>query len=277
MTRSRLQVLTVFTMLSVIAPIGLLPAHSVATSALMVRPDSAVVRNEGGFVPVEYHRSSLPSVYVAANAMYLPAAITMMYPGPAVNPVEQRTVRISSLRTALRGLYAAAKAPTGGWGTPNVADAPATTVSVTVDGRTRTVSVYALGIGSGPGVSTKQQQARTKLLSAIRKLESLKGASSMYRPLKLEAWPSSAHTTVKNPEGSSPLPGTNPGDEPIINPYGPDLPWFTSTMPEGCTVVDAAALPQDANQATTWVAGGDRFTVTFRVVLPGEIPCGKRR
>ena len=221
------------------------------------KADGATVVLSGGFLPPGYTRTSLPTLHVISGKVYLPAAITMIYPGPAVSPVEVRTPRASSLRSALLALYAAAKTPRGGWGEIRLPDAGTTEVSVSVDGRTRKVSVHALGVGDQGGTITlSQRQSRERLIKAIIRLESVRGTSRMYTPGQLEAWP--ATSMIDDPS------------------FTATFPWPGSSAPTGCTVIAAADLPSGVNQASMFFFGSERFAVQFRPVLPGEVACVRR-
>ncbi len=241
-----------------------------------LRADGAHVFTGGGFVPEHIYRTQLPEVVAHGTSLYVPMPILMIYPGPAVNPVEKRTVRATSMRSALRSLYLAAKEPSKGWGYVGIADAPTTSVRVTVDGKTRTTSVYALSMSAtGRDITPTQAAARKRLRAAIDRLEALRGTSSTYQPAQLEAWvlgEPQISIDTPNDAPASPVtgPAIKPGDE---FPGGPDLPWPLPSITAGCMVIDAASLPVDAHQASTWVSGEARFTAVFRMVLPGEVAC----
>ena len=237
------------------------------------RVDGAHVFTGGGYVPEFYRRTQLPEVVAHGNSIYLPMPITMIYPGPAVNPVEKRSVRSSSLRSALRSLYLAAKEPSKGWGYIGIADAPTTTVTVSVDGKTRTVSVYALNMTeTGRDISTSQSTARKRLRTAIDRLSSLRGSSSVYIPSQIEGWMIGGLSLPKESPKLSPPPPEifTPGDE--LEPDN-ELAWPISFFSTGCMLLDSESFPAEANQATTWLHEGSRYKVVFRAVLPGETGC----
>jgi hypothetical protein len=222
------------------------------------------VEFEGGFLPVEYLRTRLPAVLLVGDRLYSGGVITAVYPGPAVAPIEERTVNRSTATRRARAVYDALRTPSGGWGQPPVADAPTIVVTATVDGRTRKASVPSLGIDSpGIGVTAEQSQAREKLRRALDALETLSGRGSTYRPRQLEAWVLTEYEIV----GKGPQIGEEFTSDPLAWPTGvPSRP--------GCNVMSAAKLPAGSNQASVYnVDGAPSFRAVFRPVLPGEKAC----
>lgn len=237
-----------------------LPPMQPAKSKVFVRVD-----NVGGYLPLEYSYTLTPSTLLVDTKLYRPGVVTLIYPGPAVLPIEERIVSATSATARARAIYAALVTPRGGWGTPSVADAPTAVVTVTVDGKTRTASVPSFGFNTvGNGVTAAQAAARTKLQGALNGLEALKGSPRLYRPVNLEAWVLE--------DGSWDDPGM-----PAMNPTQP-LPWpATVTDNNGCNPIPARLLPAGANQASTFNANGHVFRAVFRPVLPGETACKRVR
>jgi hypothetical protein len=242
------------------------PTATAETRAGQIKtaPASSVrVEYAGGYVPMEYLYTRTPSILLVGDRLYLPGIVPAVYPGPAVLPIEERTVSRTTAVRRVEALFAAARTPNGGWGTPPVADAPTVVVTVTHNGRTRTASVPALGLDNvGPGVTTYQSTARGKLRRALSALESLTGRSTAFRPNRLEAWVL----------GSDDI-GWNPGEPSTSEP----LVWPASVgRKPGCNVMPASLLPRGSNQASIYGEGtGATFRAVFRPVLPGEKACGR--
>jgi len=237
-----------------------LPPTQPAKSKVFVRVD-----NVGGYLPLEYTYTLTPSTLLVDTKLYRPGAVALIYPGPAVLPIEERIVSANSATARARAIYAALVTPRGGWGVPAVADAPSAVVTVTVDGKTRTATVPSFGFNTaGNGVTSAQAAARMKLQGALNGLDVLKGSPRMYRPVNLEAWVLG--------DGRWDDPGM-----PSMNPSEP-LPWpATATDNNGCNPIPARLLPAGANQASTFTANGRVFRAVFRPVLPGETACKRVR
>lgn len=250
--------LLAFTAASLLA--GLTPAAAAPAPVTQVRVDF-----EGGYVPLEYLYTRMPATLLVGDRLYVGGVVPAVYPGPAVMPVEERTVNRTTAVRRAKAVFDALRTPAGGWGNPPVADAPTVAVTVTVAGRTRSASVPALGIDRvGPGMTGAQSAARAKLRRALDALDALSGRGVPYRPRLLEAW-------------VLPELGTRVGS-PILTPgnsEGEPLPWPAGVPARaGCNVMEAGLLPAGASQASRFVvADGTPFTAVFRPVLPGEKAC----
>jgi hypothetical protein len=260
---------TFIIVLSLITPTS--AAHYQPNLPTVAEIEGAHVSTGGGYQPFFYQHTELPEVVAHGSAIYLPMPITMIYPGPAVNPFEKRMVRASSLRSALRSLYYAAKEPSRGWGYIGIADAPTTTVKVTVDGKTRRVSVYALSMNwEGKEITASQSLARKRLRAAIDRLSALRGSSSSYSPTMIEGWVTSGiYLPGKTAKLSPPKPEIFNPDEQFEN----EIIWPLPSYSTDCMLIDASNFPKEANAATIWVSNGDRFKAMFRPVMPGEVGC----
>jgi hypothetical protein len=159
-------------------------------------------------------------------------------------------------------------------GRPNVADAPTTRIDVVLDGRTHSVSVEALteAQADDPTLTQPQRQARARLTKFVGELTELTiGPDAQpYRPQTLAAL---AQPYDKPDDGLA-------KSEPVAWP-GPALPgeYLNPNVKIGCVVTTGATLDQvvaaarDANQNTPWTSGGNRYSVTFRPLLPDERGC----
>ena len=228
----------------------------------------------GGYAPKAAIGARLPVLYVYGERSYRPGAVIAVYPGPAVEPVEQITYARAVVDRAALSLFNTLVTPAGGWGEPPVADVPATRIDVTVKGRTRTVSIPALGLegaGSvtntaGPGVTAAQRSARQRVLNALNAFDALSGPSTMYRPSRYEIWPSRITTTDPALSGG-------------LDELSSVIEWSKAPAVRdgGCAIV--TSIPRGANQASWYrnPAAGVWFTAQFRPVLPGEQACRRSR
>ena len=242
---------------------------SADSTATMKPPKAKVfvrVDNVGGFLPLEYSYTQIPSTLLVDTKLYRPGAVAMIYPGPALLPIEERIVSINSSAAKARSVYSALVAPKGGWGTPAVADAPSAVVSVTVDGKTRTATIASYGFTNvGNGLSAAQSIARSKLQAAISNIDMLKGTSRLFKPLNLEAW------VIDDSAWSEP--GTK-------SEYGSldQIPWPNNVSAnDGCNVFPTRLLPAEANQISRFSSSVREFRAVFRPVLPGERACQRAR
>jgi hypothetical protein len=245
------------------APANASASTPTSTSRAVVSPKVLVrVDQVGGYLPYELTLNLIPTTLLVDTKMYIPGAVVMIYPGPAINPVEERTVRASVASSRARALYNTLVSPKGGWGNPPVADVPTSKITVTVDGKTRRASIPALGItATGPGMNQTQAAARTRVQNALNAINMLSGTSRMYKPRQLEAWLYDPQTGMFFDEA----------------PQQQTLPWPNGvTSNAGCNVMAADLIPAGANQASRFRAGDNEFRVSFRPVLPTERACSRR-
>lgn len=233
------------------------------------------ITSDGGFVPREWALTSLPMLLVADGTAFVQGPVLAIYPGPALTPVWTRTLdaaALEALATAAReaGLLTDKELD---YGFPNVADAPTTTIEVTVGGTTYRQSIPALGLEDG-GLTADQQALRDKAGTFVQTAMNLDGLAggghvgpeTQYQPTK---WRLFALTV-------------NPDDyandvEPEIRDW-PMASIDLATASE-CTVVtgaDAATIATefaDATQLTFFTQGEATYQVLVRPILPGETDC----
>jgi len=245
-----------------------LPSEAEATASMRPPKAKVFVRvdNVGGFLPLEYIYTQTPSTLLVDTKLYRPGAVVMIYPGPALLPIEERTVSSTSAEVKARSVYSALVTPKGGWGTPGVADAPSAVISVTVDGKTRTATIASYGFTNvGNGLSAVQAAARSKLQTAINSIDGLKGTSRMFKPVNLEAWVFE--------DGAWYEPGSTPEETPVD-----PLPWpSTVSVNDGCNSFPPRLLPVGSNQISRFSSDARVFRAVFRPVLPGESACKRAR
>jgi hypothetical protein len=255
-------------------------AHSAERSDLLLR-----VQAEGGFVPVEYMLTNMPSFSLYGDGTILtPGPQIEIYPPPALPSIDQRTVTEEGIQAILQ---AALDAGADGnrdltdMGSTLITDAPDTVFTMRVEGDDTTLRVYALMEldRKPPTMDAREFEARQALQRLVEDL----GTLDRWLPQG-----SLSEAQQYRPSGSRVFVGAYRAD--------PDLPqspmaWSldrglasfvgdAGVAGYGCgAVLDAEwteeLLPQvsRANQRTPWVSEGERYSVLFRPLLPDETGC----
>lgn len=237
------------------------------------------VRHEGGFVPVDMVPGRIPPVSVYGDGRVITQGPQIaVYPGPALPNLQVQQLDPARLDDLLQRAIAAGVRSGADFGTPGVADAPATRVEVRYAGRTYAVTVAALGEAQpdDPRLTAEQRDARAKLSAFVGELTSLPTADGMPEPVPYRPAAVAALARAYTP----------PGDELPTRPAavawpGPALPGpelfprvglgcVTATGAQAGAVLDAAAK---ATAITPWTSGGKQYSVTFRPMLPEESGC----
>ena len=239
--------------------------------------DGLVLRVEttGGFVSPSVTVGRLPLISVYADGrMISEGPVIAIYPGPALPNLQEQRIDRAAVQDLVDRALAAGVADTTDLGSPPVADATSTRITVVTASHTYVREVYALQEtpAEGPGLTDAQHAARTKLgdlVSAITAPTAGAG-SAPYQPDSIAAlatpW-SAPQDGLPQPDVAWPgpaLPGESTGGL-------PDLGCVTVTGDQVPTLLTAAA---SANTETAWVTpDGSRWSVTFRPLLPDESGC----
>jgi hypothetical protein len=242
-------------------------------------PDSLVLRVErvGGFMAPDQQLGRLPVISVYGDGRIITQGPqTAVYPGPALPNILVQQVDPATLGGLLDKAAAAGVKGGADLGTPGVADAPTTRITVAVPGGTRTVDAVALTEAqpNDPKLTAAQRDARAKLAAFVQELSDLSASKAMpdaqpYQPVAVAAF---ARPYTASPDGLPKQPG------PIAWP-GPALPGTTFSGQAGCVTAggaDAAKVLTAAKAAkaiTPWTSGGRQWTVVFRPLLPDEAGC----
>ncbi|MCZ2816592.1 hypothetical protein [Modestobacter sp. VKM Ac-2984] len=266
-------------------PSGETPTES-ETVSLPEGEDALVlqVADVGGFTTPEMLAARLPIVTVYADGRVITQGpVPDIYPAPAwpnvqVQQVDQATVRELAERALDAGI-----AETADLGSPPLADATSTRFTLNTAERSLQREVYALrestgGLPGEPdagGITEEQEEARAQLQDLLDDLTDL--SQTLY---------SEGQTPESyRPEAVAALarPWTEPGDElshpelpwpgPALpgEPIAPGVTCVTATGDQAQAVADAA---RDATALTPWVgAEGERWSITFRPLLPHESGC----
>jgi hypothetical protein len=238
--------------------------------------DDLVLRVEslGGFVPAEQNLGRIPSVSVYGDGRVITQGpTTMVFPGPALPNLQVQMITPELVRELVRQGAEAGVRNGADFGSPNVADAPSTRVTA----GDQSVNVMALSEApsNDPQLTAAQRAARTKLSAYVKKLQDLPLGDGYAKPVAYDP------TVI----AALARPYVEPqGDQ----PKSPEMPWPGATLPGdkltanlGIGCVDATGAEKDkimaaakkATAITPWTAGGAKWSLTFRPLLPEEKSC----
>ncbi|HEX7197101.1 MAG TPA: hypothetical protein VF364_09755 [Candidatus Limnocylindria bacterium] len=254
-----------------------------------------VVSSAGGFVPVQFMATQLPSfVLLGDGRVIMQGAQTLEFPGPAYPALVERTLTEEGIQAVLATVEATNlfTADLELRGAQNiVADAADTLFTIDAGGQAVTVSIYGLGtllpdMEPPPGVSSGEIEAHRilgQLNDGLMTLDSWLPADAWepegWQPFEPEAFRLYVRDVTNEPmEGGDMAPQLREwptDDDPAA--FGEEEEFFGDGT--RCGVVDgdlgAAWLEElaAANQMTLWTDDGDRrFSVLARPVLPHEDP-----
>lgn len=234
------------------------------------------VQYRGGFVPPQFLVGRLPMVSVYADGRVITEGpTTLIYPGPALPNLQVARITPEEVKQLAAEAGEAGVETGTDFGSPNVADAPSTHVSVVTGYGTQSVDVVALNETQpdDSSLTPANQAARKTLKTFVDKLTSLGAESQPYTPEEV--------AVIAQPWTD---PGDGLGGKPVAWP-GAQLPgeFLNKTVAIHClavsgaekdTVLEAAGK---ANQQTAWTSGGKQWSVMFRPLLPDESGCESLR
>lgn len=249
------------------------------------------VENRGGFVPIEWAATSMPSFTLLGDGrVIVRGAEPLIFPGPALPALQVRTLTEEGIQTILEAvtetrlfdddleLRGAAMM---------IADAPDTVFILHAAGREVTVSVYGLGTLDPTvpqqGVSAAEQAAHRTLATLNEHLTLLEDwlpesafADSGWQPYQPEALRLYVRDVTAQPIDEPGMPPTVARPWPVDDDpatFGEPVEW----MPGGtCAVVDGEAAATwleelaQADQLTRWTLGGATYSILPRPLLPHE-------
>jgi hypothetical protein len=252
-------------------PSGAASSAPAGADALVLRIDRV-----GGLMAPEQMPGKLPLVSVYADGRLISQGPQIaIYPPPALPNLQVQRLDRATVDGLLAKADAAGIRPGLDVGSPTVADAPTTRITVLADGGARTLEVVGLteAAAQDPRLTPAQRDARAKVAKFVQDVTDLPVAAGTpkgqtYRPQSLAAL---AHPYVRPSDGLPEQP--RPVDWP-----GPALPG-TPLGTAGCVTVsgaDAAKVLQAAAGATAitpWQSGGRSWSIRFRPLLPDESGC----
>lgn len=251
--------------------------HPTGATDLLLR-----VEFEGGFIPVEYNLSRLPSWSLYGDGRIVTEGPQIeIYPAPALPNLLVRPVNEDAIQAILRAARDAGLMDGDAeYDYPCVTDVPTTVFTVTAGGATSVVSAYALGMDQAPCMDA-DIEARAELASFQTKLGDLgrwlpEGSVGTEEPFT----PSAVRLFVRPYTGSP---------DPELEQEPKDWPFPGSLRKIGepvkaldayrCIALDGAdastflAAAADANQLTPWRSEGERYSIVVRPLLPDESGC----
>ncbi|MFC4071314.1 hypothetical protein [Actinoplanes subglobosus] len=244
-------------------------------------PDPATialrVEYRGGFVPAETIPSRLPQFTVYADGRAITEGpVTLIYPGPSLPNLQEIRLSEAQVRELTAGAVAAGVKAGADFGTPGVADAPSTRISVVTAGGEQAVEVMALGQASPDDTSltAAQQAARKKVTEFIGSLHELfaDAASPAAKPYQAERVAVLASPYQDTGDGLAGAPVKWPAAE---------LPgaFLNEELRINCLTVDGTAKDEvlaaaaKGNERTPWESAGKKWQIKFRPLLPDEKEC----
>ncbi len=245
-------------------------------------PDDLVLRVEdvGGFVPVEYALTRVPSWSLFGDGRLIVVGPQIeIYPGPALPNLIVSRISEEGVQAILAAAREAGLMEGDArYHHPCVTDAPTTVFTVVADGRTSRVSADALDLEAGacPDVDEEARAALRAFRDRLTDLASWlpTGSIGPEEPYEAEA----IRVYVTSYRGEPDLP-----QEPIAWPLATPLSRFgdpASALEEArCGVVTGDDLRtlrplfERANQLTPWESEGERFGLLLRPLLPDERGC----
>jgi len=251
--------------------------HPTGADELVLRVESS-----GGFVPVEYNLTRLPSWSLYGDGRIVTEGPQIeIYPQPALPNLLVRRVTEDGVQAILQAARDAGLMD-GDVTFPNpcVADAPDTIFTMAAEGSTSVVSAAALGLdgeGACEGVDT---EARAKLAAFQNDLGDLerwlpKGSVGVEEPYAVE----DLRIFTLAYQGDPNLP-----QESVKWPLAAPLDSFGEAAEDGleearCGTVTGSDLEalrpslETANQLTPWSSGAERYRLLLRPLLPDEHGC----
>jgi hypothetical protein len=241
-----------------------------------------VVETEGGFVPVEYNLTRMPSFALYGDGSLIqPGPQIEIYPPPSLPSITVRALSPEAVRALV------ARAIDAGldedhelmdMGSVGIADAPATVIRLTVDGETATTRIYALSMlpDRPAGMPASEWEVRRSTLSFLDDLGDLTSwlpASGIGDERPYEA--TGANLFVGPYRGRPDLPQAQV-PWPLDSPPGADGRPAAGYRCETVTGGEWTAIEEAAGEATTltpWTSDGERYQVLIRPLFPDEDGC----
>jgi hypothetical protein len=247
----------------------------------------------GGMVPVDMQVLSLPTfVLLGDGRVIIQGAQDMMFPGPALPALLERTLTEAGIQDVLEGvegtnLFTEDRELRAAQNM--VADASDTVFHFVAAGRDVTVTAYALGTISGPDIGdvpglTAADIAADRVLNQLASSLSTIDTSVPAEAWEAEGWqpyqPTAFRLYVRDASGE-PVDGEI---QPEVRAWPTDddpatigMPFDGLTPGARCFAVEGEAAATwlvelaNANQLTQWTTDGtDRYAVQARPLLPYE-------
>ena len=236
----------------------------------------------GGFTTAAIAFRTVPELTITDDGRVLtPAPVTALYPGPILTQLTERSIDAEG-RAAVADVVVRSglvTSPPPDLGSPNVADAPTTTLTLTVGGAETTVVAPALAeaLDDDPALTPGQREARARLREVVDRLRDLTGtvgSEHLGRP----------GVYVPRAVWLRALPA--PTDRPPEDPGPTLLPWpvpevdlatlDSATLVEGPEAEAVLEVVEGADELTWFRPPGSDTTYELfaRPAVPGDPPDG---
>ncbi len=244
---------------------------------------------DGGFTTAEVAFRTLPQLTVTPDSRAItPAPVAEIHPGPMLLPLSERPLDDTGRLTLAEVVRSSglATSPAPDLGVPAVADAPTTTLVVSLDGTVTILAAPALDEArpDDPSLTTEQQGLRADLRALLARLRDLPatvggehlGPETAFRPTGVWLWarPAPSERIPEQPEpvvldwpvAGLPLAGLDParlveGDPapPVLEALAgvTELTWFRDPPGSGPAyrLLARPALPGDAEDTPSTATG----------------------
>lgn len=239
---------------------------------------------EGGFVPVEYNLTQIPSFTMYGDGtIVLPGAQIELYPGPALPAVNQRPVSEEGVQAIIQAALDAGlgdgDVDYSDFASTMIADASTAVFTLSAGGKTARASVYALAeLPEKPnGMSEDEFEARAALSDLAQRLTALEqwlpeGSLGPEEPFAADGYRMFVGRYRPVDDGLPQEPAAWPLSTPLAAGTD-DTAGYACVAAIGEDWTAIAPLASQANELTPWTSTGDRFSVLFRPVLPDESGC----
>jgi hypothetical protein len=243
--------------------------------------DAAVIRlaYEGGFVAPGTVFVAIPTLLVSGDGRaFRPGATTMEFPGPLVAPMGVRSITEEGVQRLLgiadtAGLLAAPPdyAPVQ----MNIADAPDTVLTLSVEGQTYRHQAYALALdvdadGNPLPEQTPARQVLADVVIAFGDLDTTLGAAALGEETIFEPAEYRFQATAMTADE---LAGFDPAPELIEWPAGAGVALSSAAECARVATSAVGTLFTDATQNTFFTDAGVTYRLAVAAVLPGDAVC----
>ncbi len=230
----------------------------------------------GGFTTARYGFSQAPALIISGDGLaYTGAAVPAIYPGPLVWPMQVQTISEDGIQAVLAaadeaGLFT--EVDYEDETSQQIADAPTTLLTISVDGTTYEHAAYALGFGAGPEGGDVEQsperQALQDFVDGLTDLAAVAGAGNVGEP---EIFAPASYEIVATPVDDLSAYESD-GIEPTVTAWPTDAGVALADA-STCTVVAADAvgeLLETSTELTFFTDADITYEVWARPTLPAR-------
>lgn len=238
-------------------------------------PEPAVlleIRDEGGFVPVEYNLTRIPRFVVMTDGtVHGPGPETLIYPRPMLPNIVTTSLEAATLAEVEqllddmdlfeiddeRNREAAAV----------IADAPETVVTAYDASGSHTYGVYALGFDEVPTGDPRVEQLE-RLISTLDEATATSSSTEPYTPERAEVFTQPFQGGL-DPEFSDirPWPASIDLEDMQPGPVG-----FSCMLVDGPELEELLSTLAEASQVSTFELDGTEYTMAVRILFPHQEP-----